>query len=63
MPQHICPSCGKESLYLHTANIYCKGVKIEEDGFDIWEGRSISTSDETVICNDCGYQGELGAED
>jgi hypothetical protein len=37
-------------------------VKIEDDGFDIWEGRSISTSDETVICNDCGYQGELGAE-
>lgn len=62
MPQHICPSCKKESLYLREANIYCKGVKIEEDGFDLFQARSISTSEETVICKECGYIGDLGEE-
>lgn len=58
----ICPKCGaRERLFLTSALLVSmQGVRLTEDGFDLYAGENFSTEDEKVICKECGTSFDLG---
>jgi len=54
-----CPECGGQ-LYLSSYSIVLdKGPAIYPDGFDVGGGKGQHTDDETVMCRDCRWHGDL----
>lgn len=58
-----CPECG-EGLELYDFEVLeLRGVYIQEDGFDLSEAKTLSTTEERVKCYACDYEGDLETTD
>lgn len=56
--RHECPKCSG-ALYVVSGVFDAYKMRLYPDGFSFDEAQNIHTSDEQVICGECGYQADL----